>query len=184
MPVVVTNYDPRWPVVFEELRAAIWPAIADVAMAIEHVGSTSVPGLPAKPVIDMTIVVADREHLREVISRLAGIGYQHRGDLGVSGREAFAVPTDAPAHHLYACVQGCVALRNHMAVRDRLQHDPTAAAAYGRLKQQLAKQFPNDIDAYVDGKTAFILSLLQDAGLAVNELSAVEAANVLPKRTN
>jgi len=186
MPIVVMDYNPQWPVVFERLRARVWPAIADVALGIEHVGSTAVPGLAAKPIIDVTIVVADRRGLEAVIGRLEGIGYRHRGDLGVRGREAFANPPappdspdmpDTPAHHLYACVQGGLALRNHLAVRDRLRRDLSAAAAYSRLKKELARRFADDLDAYIAGKTDFILSLLKDAGFDAAALERIEGIN-------
>ncbi len=183
MAIVVTDYNPQWPVVFERLRARVWPAIADVALGIEHVGSTAVPGLAAKPIIDLTIVVADRRGLEAVIGRLEGIGYRHRGDLGVRGREAFANPPDVPDspdtpdHHLYACEQGCLALRNHLTVRDRLRRDPSAAAAYSQLKKELARRFPDDLDAYIAGKTEFILSLLKDAGFDAAALERIEGIN-------
>jgi GrpB-like predicted nucleotidyltransferase (UPF0157 family) len=93
--------------------AHIWPHIQDVATAIEHVRSTSVRGLAAKPIIDMTIVVPAAAAVRTVIDRPTTIGYRHRGDLGVTDREAFARPEGTPDHHLYACVAGSDALRNH-----------------------------------------------------------------------
>src|SRR3954469_3573282 len=118
--VIVVDYDPSWPDTFVRLRAHIWPHIADVATAIEHVGSTSVPGLAAKPVIDMTIVVPTAAAMQTVIDRLPTIGDRHQGDLGVPGREAFARPQRTPDHHLYASVVGSDGLRNHLAVRDYL----------------------------------------------------------------
>ncbi len=87
--VVVTAYDPEWPRTFERIRAHVWPAVRHAAMSIEHVGSTSVPGLRAKPVIDACIVVASRRDIPHVVKGLTKVGYLHRGDLGVPGREAF-----------------------------------------------------------------------------------------------
>jgi len=177
MTIRVTDYDPQWAESFEHLRATIWPAIRDVAESIEHVGSTSVVGLPAKPVIDLSIVVADRQRLAMVIERLAGIGYRHRGDLGIVVREAFAAPAGTPDHHLYACLAGSVPLRNHLALRDRLRRDPAAVAAYGWLKKQLAVRFPEDIDSYIAGKSAFILAILEEEGMEAAELAAIRSVN-------
>jgi GrpB-like predicted nucleotidyltransferase (UPF0157 family) len=178
--VVVLDYDPTWSVVFERLRSDIWSAISDLATTIEHIGSTSVEGLPAKPVIDMMVVVPVESRMPLVIDRLATIGYRHRGDLGVPGREAFARPDGTPAHHLYACVEGNLGLRNHLAIRDHLRRHPATAQAYGELKKQLAAQCPHDIDAYIDGKTRFILEILAEAGFTQAELDEIRAINSKP----
>jgi GrpB-like predicted nucleotidyltransferase (UPF0157 family) len=178
--ITVVDYDPAWPATFERLRAGIWPSIRDVATAVEHVGSTSVPGLAAKPVIDMTIVVPTAAAMETVIGRLAAIGYRHRGDLGVPGREAFDRPERTPDHHLYACVAGNEGLRNHLALRDHLRVDPSAARAYGSLKKELAARFTDDIDGYVEGKTEFILSILAGAGFLPDQIDRIRAINRKP----
>ena len=90
--VIVVDHDPSWPDIFERLRGGIWPSVAGVAISIEHVGSTSVRGLAAKPIIDMTIVVPGADAVRTVIERLAEIGYRHRGDLGVPGARHLTAP--------------------------------------------------------------------------------------------
>ncbi|HEV2130122.1 MAG TPA: GrpB family protein [Longimicrobiaceae bacterium] len=179
--VIVVDYDPSWAATFERLRAGIWPCIRDVATAIEHVGSTSVRGLAAKPIIDMTIVVPTGAAMQTVIDRLPVIGYRHRGDLGVPGREAFARPPGTPDHHLYACVVGNDGLRNHLAVRDYLRRDAVAAQAYGNLKKQLSTGFADDIDGYVDGKTEFILAILAGADLSPEQIDTIRAINSKPQ---
>ena len=175
--IIVVDYDLSWPHTFERLRAPIWRCIGEVATSIEHVGSTSVPGLAAKPVIDMTIVVPTAAAMRTVIDRLAVIGYRHQGDLGVPGREAFARPQGTPDHHLYACVFGNDALRNHLAVRDYLRSNPSAARAYGTLKKQLAERFAGDIGGYVEGKTDFILAILAGTDFSPDQITAIRALN-------
>ena len=180
--VIVVDYDPSWPAVFEQLRAAIWPAVRDLATSIEHMGSTSVVGLAAKPIIDMTIVVPTVSQMGLLIDRLAMLGYRHRGDLGVPGREAFARPDGTPAHHLYACVKGNLGLRNPLAVRDHLRRNPSGAREYGALKRQLAARFPDDIDGYVEGKTDFILAILAREGFSPSELAEIRAINQKPER--
>lgn len=173
----VVDYDPSWPETFERLRGDIWPCIRDVATAVEHIGSTSVPGLAAKPVIDMTIVVPTTAAMTTVVARLAEVGYRHRGDQGVPGREAFARPQGRPDHHLYACVSGNEGLRNHLTLRDHLRGNPTAARTYGSLKKQLAARFGDDIDGYIDGKTEFILAVLIGEGFSDDEINRIRALN-------
>ncbi|HEX4125858.1 MAG TPA: GrpB family protein, partial [Tepidisphaeraceae bacterium] len=167
--VIIVEYDRAWPAAFEEFRRRLWPAIADAAESIEHVGSTAVPGLAAKPIIDMTIVVPAPAAMTTVIDRLAGLGYRHQGDRGMAGREAFDNPPGAPAHHLYAAVRGNLGLRNHQAIRDHLRRHPAAARAYGELKKELAARFPNDINAYIEGKTRFLSKILAQEGLTQAE---------------
>lgn len=176
MPILVVDYDPAWPDAFETLRAGIWPAVADVAVGLEHVGSTSVPGLPAKPVIDMDLIVASTADVPAAIERLAGLGYQHLGDLGIDGRDAFAAPAGSIRHNLYVCPADNLGLRNHLAVRERLRSDPAARTAYGELKRRLGRE-SDDIDAYVAGKTELIVGWLADAGLDPAERAAIEAQN-------
>ncbi len=144
---------------FADLHARIEPALRGIALAIEHVGSTSVPGLAAKPIIDIDAVIPSPTEMPAAIDRLAALGYVHSGNLGIAGREAFESPAALPAHHLYVCLKGGSALRNHLAVRDYLRRNPAAAAAYGRLKIQLAEQFPYDIESYLAAKTDFLTTI-------------------------
>jgi GrpB-like predicted nucleotidyltransferase (UPF0157 family) len=159
-PILIAAYDPRWPARFAHLRDHLAAALGPLALRIEHVGSTAVPGLAAKPIIDLDIVVATPGDLPAVIERLHPLGYTHEGDLGVPGRDAFAAPPGSPPHHLYACPLGSPALARHLALRDRLRTDPEAAAAYADLKRALAARFHDDRTAYTEAKTAFIDSLL------------------------
>lgn len=175
--VVVVDYDPAWPEAYERVRSFVWPAVSDVAIAVEHVGSTAVPGLAAKPVIDVDVVVEAEGDVAVAIERLARLGYAHRGDLGVAGREAFDNPDGLPAHHLYLCPRASTALANHLVVRDYLRTHPAAAASYGALKKALALRFPRDVDGYVDGKTDFVLRILREGGLPAERLAEIERAN-------
>jgi GrpB-like predicted nucleotidyltransferase (UPF0157 family) len=175
--VVVVDYDDEWPRRFEELRARLWPVVADAAVRVEHVGSTSVPGLAAKPIIDITVAVAERGQVALIIKRLATLGYRHRGNLGIDDREAFDHGTGLPQHNLYVCPEGTIGLVNQLAVREYLRAHPDAACHYGELKKRLASQFPNDIDSYVFGKTDFILNVLRRAGLSEEQLASIERVN-------
>ena len=175
--VVISDYDPAWATHFLDFRAGLWPYVHDLATAFEHVGSTSVPGLAAKPIIDIDIVVPDEATAQRVISRLAPLGYRHRGFMGVPHRHAFFQPKDTPAHHLYVCIEGCLALRNHLSLRDHLRAHPAAAAEYAALKRSLAQRHPHDIDAYVEGKTPFILGVLASSGFDPEEQTEVVRVN-------
>jgi len=175
--VQVVDYDPDWCRTFQTLKEHVWPSVCDVSIGIEHVGSTSVPGMAAKPVIDMDIVVAARSTVPLLILRLAELGYEHRGNLGIQDRESFSAPDGKPAHHLYVCVQNSLALQNHIAFRDYLRKHPSDVLAYSALKKQLAEQFPNDRDQYVKGKAWFVVSLLKKCGLTREDLESIRISN-------
>jgi len=178
--IVVVDYDPRWPRVFERLHSEIWPVVNDIALAVEHVGSTSVPGLAAKPIVDVTVVVRTETQVPLAIERLGTLGYVHRGNLGIEGREAFTSPERLPTHHLYLCTCDSLALANHLAVRDYLRTHSDTAHEYGELKKRLAQEFPHDIDSYIDGKTNLILEILRAADFPAARLDAIERANRKP----
>jgi GrpB-like predicted nucleotidyltransferase (UPF0157 family) len=161
---VITDYDPSWPTTFQTLRVSLESILGGLALGIEHVGSTSVPGLPAKPIIDLDVVVRGRSEAASAIERLTSAGYTHLGDLGVSGREAFESPEGSPEHHLYVCQMDSRELRRHIAFRDYLRLHPDVAEEYGKLKQSLARKFREDREAYTEAKTAFVEQTLKDAG--------------------
>ena len=175
--VRVVDYDPDWVPVFGRLRDRIWPVVCDVAIAIEHVGSTSVPGMAAKPVIDVDLVIVSRSEVPSMVSRLGLLGYEHQGNLGIEDREAFLTPRNQPAHHLYVCLQNSLALRNHIGLREHLRAHPSDAAAYSTLKKRLAERFPYERELYMAAKTNFILSLLQKQGFSAGELDSIRSAN-------
>ncbi len=178
--IVVVDYDPAWPEVFDQLRSRVWSVVGDLALSVEHVGSTAVPGLAAKPIIDMSVVLPSEAEVPLAIERLAALGYVHRGDLGIEGREAFFNPGGLPEHNLYVCPQGSLGLVNQLAVRDYLLAHRDTAEAYGELKKRLARDFPDDIDSYVAGKTDLILEILEEVGLPSDRLKAIELANREP----
>lgn len=176
MAIQVVRYDPDWPMRFLAIRAAIDAALGAVpVIAIEHVGSTSVPGLAAKPVIDVDVIVT-RPSLMPAIDALERIGYRHRGDLGIPDRHALAAPDDGTRRNVYVVLGGSLAVRNHLAVRDALRSDRSLRARYGVLKRRLASE-ADDIDKYVSRKSRFLLDILRDAGFTDDELAAVQAAN-------
>ncbi|MDQ2686590.1 MAG: GrpB family protein [Armatimonadota bacterium] len=161
-PIQIVEYDSRWLRDFAVLRDALTAALGAVAVAVEHVGSTSVPDLAAKPIIDIDVVIESREQLPDLIAILGTLGYAHEGARGIPGREAFGTEDRAsPPHHLYVCAQDCAELARHLALRDYLRRHPGDARAYGELKRTLARRFLHNIDAYVEGKTAFLENILR-----------------------
>ncbi|WP_211786424.1 GrpB family protein [Kitasatospora viridis] len=161
--MIVQEYDPSWPGQFEQLRARVLDALGDLAVGVEHVGSTAVPGLPAKPVIDLDVVVASAEDVPAAVERLAGLGYQHEGDLGIPGREAFRWPSGSERHHLYLCPRDSPELARHLRFRDHLRAHPEVAAAYARLKLDAAAAHRDDRDAYSAAKSGFVEQVLRAA---------------------
>lgn len=115
------------------------------------------------------------------IERLATLGYIHRGNLGIEGREAFKQPDGLPRHHLYLCPQSSLGLKNPLALRDYRRTHPDIAQAYGDLKKQLADQFPHDIDSYVEGKTDFILGILRQQGFSQEQCAVIDQVNRIQK---
>ena len=165
VPAEVVEYDPQWALWFEEIRAGLTPYLADVPHRIEHVGSTAVPGLAAKPIIDLDVVVPSPDLVRAAVAGLVAAGYQHEGDLGITGREAFALPPGATHyHHLYVVVEGNKAHQDHVVLRDHLRADAADRERYAARKRELAHLLTTDRSAYVDGKAALVEDLLAKAG--------------------
>lgn len=162
-PIIIEDYDPRWPQQFEQIRSRIAPSLAPLAAAIEHVGSTAVPGLAAKPIIDIDVLLRPAAEVSEAIARLATLGYEHRGDLGVPGREAFRAPGNDFPHHLYVHPPESGEYVRHITFRDHLRAHPEDAHAYECLKRALAQQYRDDREAYNQGKTEFVENVLHRA---------------------
>jgi GrpB-like predicted nucleotidyltransferase (UPF0157 family) len=162
-PIIIEDYDPHWPEQFEVLRARIAPVLGPLAAAIEHIGSTAVPGLAAKPIIDIDVLLRSTADLPEAITLLAILGYQHRGDLGVPGREAFRPPPIDVPHHLYVCVPECLEYARHVTFRNHLRAHAGDADAYERQKRTLAVEYRNDREAYNLAKTEFVEAILRRA---------------------
>lgn len=165
--VIVLPYDKAWKTAFEAIKAEIEAALGDLCLRVEHVGSTSVEGLSAKPIIDLDVVIRDYSVLDAVVQKMAAIGYIHEGDLGIKEREAFKY-TNKPhlqAHHLYVCPQNSRELHRHLTFRDYLRSHPEAVKKYSRVKETAAQLFPEDIDGYMAYKSPCIEELYTLCGL-------------------
>ena len=165
--VIVLPYDKAWKIEFEKIKEELEEALGDIAVGIEHVGSTSVEGMSAKPCIDMDVIIKDYSVFDEVVVRLGAIGYIHEGDLGIRDREAFKYE-DKPhlmTHHLYVCPKYSEELHRHITFRDFLRSDPEAVKEYSSVKEKAAELYPDDIDKYIEYKAPCIAELYEECGL-------------------
>lgn len=165
--VIVLPYDAQWKADFEQIKQEIEHAVGDLIITVEHVGSTAVEGLSAKPCIDIDVVIRDYSVFDDVAARLGAVGYIHEGNLGIPDREAFKY-TDKPhlqTHHLYVCPQQSKELHRHITFRDFLRKTPDAVRQYGAVKEQAARLFPDDMDRYIACKSPCIEALYQMCGL-------------------
>ncbi|AQQ55556.1 GrpB family protein [Planococcus lenghuensis] len=168
--IVITDYDPVWAEEFKGIKAVLKEELAGLAVSIEHIGSTSVEGLSAKPIIDIDVVIKNRNSLPQIVKQLEKLGYVHEGNLGIEDREAFAradgcVPWSDRSvlwmqHHLYVCPEDSKELKRHLALRNFLRENPETAKDYGALKRQLAET-AEDRSAYTEAKSEFINGILK-----------------------
>ncbi len=165
--VAVLPYDEQWKQDFLKIKAELADALGELAIKIEHVGSTSVQGLSAKPIIDIDVVIKDYTVLEDVVSALGEIGYQHEGNLGIVGREAFKYngKEHLQKHHLYVCPEDSPELKRHLAFRDYLRAHPEAVRDYSRVKEEGAKQYPDDMERYIEHKSPFIEKIYAEIGI-------------------
>ena len=180
--VEVRAYDPEWPRRFEEYKGRYGAALraADVPfVAIEHVGSTSVPGLAAKPTIDIDIVVEATE-VDAASAALRGLGFRPLGELGIPLRWAFLNPSDFPDTNTYVIVAGSLSVRNDLAIRDTLRSNPALRDEYGTMKLELSRTVA-DIEEFGAGKNSMIQRILAAACLSEEDRASI-GSNVVPPR--
>ncbi len=165
--VVVLPYDEQWEPAFAHIKGEIQEALGSLALRIELVGSTSVRGLSAKPIIDIDVVIKDDSVLDAVVAALEEIGYHHEGDLGIAAREAFRYDgkEHLQKHHLYVCPQDSAELKRHIAFRNYLRADPEAVRSYSRIKEEGAALYPDDMEKYIRHKSPFIEKTYRELGL-------------------
>ena len=161
--IILCDYDPRWHPEFIRLRERLSECLGCLATAIEHIGSTAIPGMTAKPIIDIDVLASTDQNVDAIIARLATLGYIHEGDLGISGREAFRTPEHSPRHHLYVCHGDRQEFHRHVIFRDYLRSNPWAAVEYIRIKKAAAKEFRNDRISYTNAKSLYIENIVSIA---------------------
>lgn len=165
--IIVVPYNKKWPDEFAAIKKEIEDKLGDLIIRIEHVGSTSVVGLSAKPIIDLDVVIQDYSVFDEVIIKLKEIGYNYQGDLGIKEREAFFYDgkPHLQTHNLYVCPQNSRELNRHITFRNYLRDHPEAVKKYSQVKIEGAKLYPSDIDKYLEHKTPFIHEIYILCGL-------------------
>jgi GrpB-like predicted nucleotidyltransferase (UPF0157 family) len=161
-PVLVLPYDVRWPELFRLERDRLAGIFGERAAGIEHVGSTAVPGLAAKGIVDILLGLRPLELRRENLDAMTRLGYVYRGQLGIPGRHFFQKGAP-PTHHVHAVEHGSVEWLKHMHFRDHLRAHPEDAQGYAKLKRDLAARYPDDRDAYTEGKSPFVAAVLRRA---------------------
>jgi GrpB-like predicted nucleotidyltransferase (UPF0157 family) len=156
--VYLQPYDARWADEFARESSAVARALGSILTAIHHVGSTAIPGIRAKPIIDILAVSTAISLLDERPSPLEALGYEALGEFGIPGRRYFRKNNSAAerTHQIHAFQTGSPQIFRHLAFRDYLRAHPAAARDYDALKQQLAESYPNDISSYTDGKGSLI----------------------------
>ena len=156
--VIVIPYSDEWKTNFETIKQYLLPTIKDMIIGIEHIGSTSVEGLSAKPIIDIDIVIKDYDVFSSLVDSLKNLGYIYEGDLGIKHREAFDYQGNEilPRHHLYVCPEFSNELHRHICFRDYLRTHQDEMFRYSKIKEEGAKLFPFNIDDYINYKSSFI----------------------------
>jgi len=166
-PIVVVPYDTAWPERYQRERDLILDAIGAQLVRIEHIGSTAVPGLGAKPVIDIIASLPTLQDHRQCVGPLRSLGYQHRGEAGIPGRQFFRKidpDTGRRTCHLHLVAEADPFFDEHVLFRDFLHAHPAVADEYDRLKRTLATRFGNDRESYTNAKASFISTVLGNAG--------------------
>ena len=160
--VKLVPHDPNWKAIFEETRVRLWEVLGELVLDIQHVGSSSIPGLPAKPIMDIGIAVQDQSVMFAIIRKLVSMGYIYRGDGGDEGGHLFVkeIEYEVRSEHLHVVEIDNFQWRNYLHFRDTLTANPELKEEYAQLKLALAKQYPNDREAYLEGKEAFIQRVL------------------------
>lgn len=164
--VVIVEYNPRWPAMYQEERQSILTATGDLIVAIEHIGSTAVPGLGAKPIIDIMAAVRELVDAERCVEPLKTIGYEYvpeYNDIIPERRYFHKGPAEARTHHLHMVELTSDFWERHMLFRDFLRTHPEEAQQYYDLKKELAGKYRSDREGYTEAKTAFIESVVDKA---------------------
>lgn len=165
MSVIVIPYNPDWEIAFEREAKAIGSALSDVRIVLHHIGSTAIPGILAKPIIDILGVVDDVRELDLHSASMGDLGYEVMGKFGIEGRRYFRKfdATGRRTHHLHVFTQGSPHVERHLAFRDFLRSNPEKAAAYSSLKASITSGEATSWDNYMDAKESFIAETEQAA---------------------
>jgi GrpB-like predicted nucleotidyltransferase (UPF0157 family) len=184
----IEPYNPNWKAEFDSLKMALLKTLNGFEIDIQHVGSTAIPNLFAKPILDIDIIIDNKTLLGDITTRLERIGYINKGEQGISGRFAFRQTSERTPqtedfkkwqeHHLYVCFSDSLALKNHLLFRDALLNSKELAQQYSLLKINLTRENKMTREKYTKQKTDFIISVLTKVGLDKNALNEIINANI------
>ncbi|BDM82044.1 GrpB family protein [Acaryochloris marina] len=164
--VEVVPHNPAWKIIFQTEASLVKEALGETVMAVHHIGSTAIPGIHAKPIIDLLVEVQCMTQVDARSSSMEQLGYEVMGEFGISGRRFFRKNNrnDVRTHHIHLFNHSSAQVKRHLAFRDYMIAHPTDAKQYSDLKRQLAHQYPTNIDGYMDGKDSFIKAIDVKAG--------------------
>lgn len=162
--IEVVPYNPDWSNLYRVETDKIAAVLSPEVIAIHHIGSTAIPNISAKPIIDILVEVRAIEKIDEFNEKMTELGYQPKGELGIPGRRFFIKNEDSTrTHHVHIFQTEAIEVEQHLNFRDYLVAHPEEAQAYSRLKEKLAREFPEDRESYIEGKDGFIKEILQNA---------------------
>ncbi len=156
--ILVVTHNPAWGNEFEAEAKHIALALGDIVVRLHHIGSTAIPGIFAKPIIDFLMEVEDIVELDDRSSSMEELGYEAMGEFGIPRRRYFRKnnASGVRTHQVHAFEADSPEVERHLAFRDYMIAHPVEAQMYGELKQRLAREHPDDMEAYMDGKDPFI----------------------------
>ena len=165
--VIVVPYDSKWNDEFQKIKSYLEKTLENSILAIEHIGSTSIEGLSAKPIIDIDVIIEGYDKFEDAKSRLKKLGYYHEGDLGIKDREAFGYNEkhEFMTHHLYVCPRDSEELKRHITFRNYLRTHKEDRERYSEVKLQAAIKYPTDMDSYIEAKSPCITEIYKKCGL-------------------
>jgi GrpB-like predicted nucleotidyltransferase (UPF0157 family) len=164
--VKLENYNEMWKKIFEEESKLISSTINEFLIDIQHTGSTAIPGMAAKPIIDIAVAIDSLSNIEKIIQFLQEVGYHYRGEQGISGRHLFAKGDEENrTHYLHIMEKNHPEWKNHILFRDYLKSNPKVAKEYERIKRELAKKYESDRGKYTEGKSKFIQKIIENANL-------------------
>ncbi len=152
-------YDESWATIYRDEDKLLRDALGNTILEMHHIGSTAIPGMWAKPVVDILVVVRNLDEVDSRNKRMALAGYEAKGEFGIRGRRFFIKGGDKRSHHVHVFLKGSPEIKRHLDFRDFMIAHPESAARYAELKRSLAARFRTDIDAYCDGKDSFIKAI-------------------------
>ncbi|MDW2885970.1 GrpB family protein [Exiguobacterium artemiae] len=161
--VIVTPYQTSWADAFQQEKEQLETIFGNRLLAVHHIGSTSVPGLSAKPILDILPVVDSLDGIEAFDAAMEQIGYEAKGEFGMPGRRYYRKGGDNRTHHIHLYADGNPEIMRHVVFRDYLRQHPQEVEAYSTIKERLARQYPEDISAYIAGKDSFVKMMEQRA---------------------